>query len=465
MLSTISFAQVAVYVSNSNINLNSSETRSVEVTVNNAGSSDKFSFRVFPPFAPSGNGQITTDMDKTTAVIDSHQNATFELTFSASACIADYSTNVFTVTASSILNPDTQGNASIQVTTVRRFPVCISKVTLSNDTLIPQQTMTITTQIENPSDVASTPFNLIINIKNSSDALVFDPVINPIDIIQSKSTKTVSNTFTIPQSIGYGRFNVELILQNTQTRELSTQTVSFVVQQFEKPMVQKTVNYGLLTQDVFLNVRNDGNSAVNASTSETIPLFMKTFVSLVNKPATEQNVGNNVIYTWLFFNLQPGEERTIEYQINLWQIVLLAVLIIVAVAYAFSYVFTIRIVKQHRLFGPVAGSKEVVITLEVKNRTRHMIRDVYVRDFLPSFATVVERFETVKPLVRKVTGGTEIIWKFDSLRSMDERVLTYRIKPNMEILGEIKLPRAIIRYSDRKQQLQKVLSKNISIKV
>jgi len=464
LFSSISLAQISVYVSNSNVVVNSSESKTVDIIVQNTGLADKFSLRVFPPFIESGSGQVTTNLDKTTATIASNQNATFELTFSAQACVADYVTNIFTVTASSILNPNIQANESIKVTTIRRFPVCISKVTLSNDTLIPGQTLTITTQIDNPSDIASTAFHLITNIKNRS-GLVVKNFQDSIDIIQSKSSKTITNNYQVPQQIGYGRFDLELILQNTLNREVSGNTFAFVVQQFENPTAQKTVKFGILTQDIFLKIRNDGNSVVNASTSETIPFFLKSFINIVDKPDSEQTVGNNVVYTWFFYNLQPGEERTIKYQINMWQIILIAVFIIIAVAYAFSYVFTIRIIKKHRLFGPVAGTKEITITLEVRNRTRHTLHDVYVRDFLPTFGTVVDKFETVKPVVRKVPGGTEVIWKFDSLRSMDERVLTYRIKPTMEILGEIKLPKAMIRYSDNKKQIKKVISKSISIKV
>jgi hypothetical protein len=445
--------------------LNSSESKTIDINVQNKGPSDRFSLRVFPPFVTSGNGQVTTNLDKTTALIDSNTNASFELTFAAQPCVADYTTNIFTVTASSIINPNVKSNESIKITTIRRFPVCISKVSLSNDTLIPGQSLIITTEINNPSDVVSTSFDLITDIKNSAGRIVFPLTTNHIDIIQAKSSKVITNSYQIPQQIGYGRFNIELILQNTQNREVSTEVLSFIIQQFEKPATQKTVKFGILTQDIFLKVRNDGNSAVNATTSETIPLFMNTFINLVDKPDSEQTTENNVIYTWIFYNLQPGEERTIKYQINLWQIILLAVLIIIAVAYAFTYVFTIRITKRHRLFVPVAGSKEIAITLEVKNRTRHTLRDVYVRDFLPAFATVVDRFETVKPMVRKVPDGTEIIWKFDSLRSMDERVLTYRIKPTMEILGEIKLPRASMRYADKKKELKRVISKSVSINV
>jgi len=429
------------------------------------GPPDTFSFRIFPPFAQSGDGKVTATLDKTSAYIGSNKNETFQITFSAQACVADYVANLFTVTAASIANPSDQGNTSVKITTLRKFPVCISKVTLSNDTLIPGQTLSVVTEVSNPSDVASTPFDLVINVRNSNNTIVYPPATSHLDIIQAKSSKTVTNSIQIVQQLGYGRFQVELVLQNSQRTEVSNQVLSFVVQQFEKLTAQKNVKFGLLTQDIFLKVRNEGNSVANASTSETIPAFMKTFVTFVNQPDSEQPEGNNIVYTWLFYNLQPAEERIIEYQINLWQIVLLAVIIIIAVAYAFTYVFTIRIVKRHKLFGPVAGTKEIAVTLEVRNRTRHTLHNVYVRDFLPSFAIVVEKFETIKPIVRKVSNGTEIIWKFDTLRSMDERILTYRLKPTMEILGEIRLPRASISYTDNKKQIRKIVSKSISIKV
>lgn len=464
LFSSISLAKVSMYVNNSNFIINSSSTQTVEITVQNTGAQDRFSVRVFPPFIQSGNGQVTASLDKSVAVIDQNQNATFELTFSAQPCVADYVSNIFTATASSLTNANDQSNASIQVTTLRSFPVCIARSQLSNDILVPGQKLTVTVAIDNPSDLASSSFDLTTNIRNSSGLVTLPPSTNHVDIIQPHSTKIITNSFTIPQTIGYGRFSVELVLQSAQTGQ-SSETLSFVVQQFENPITQKNIQYGLLTENIFLKIRNDGNSVVNATTSEIIPTFMRSFVSFVDKPDAEQTVGNNFVYTWIFYNLQPGEEKTVEYQINLWQMVLLGVIVVIAVAYAFTYVFTIRIIKKHRLFGPLAGTKEILITLEARNRTAHPIHDVYVRDFLPAFATVVEKFETVKPTVRKALGGTELVWKLGTLRSMDERVLTYRIKPTMQILGEIKLPKAIIGYSGRNKELKKTVSKSVSIKV
>jgi hypothetical protein len=102
--------------------------------------------------------------------------------------------------------------------------------------------------------------------------------------------------------------------------------------------------------------------------------------------------------------------------------------------------------------------------LEIRNRTRNEIRDVLVRDFVPAVAMVVERFDTLRPMLRKVAGGTEVVWKIDSLGPGDERVLTYRIKPVVDIVGVLKLPKAYVRFLDRKKEVKRFLSKGVYIK-
>jgi rRNA processing protein Gar1 len=87
-----------------------------------------------------------------------------------------------------------------------------------------------------------------------------------------------------------------------------------------------------------------------------------------------------------------------------------------------------------------------------------------VRDFVPAVATVVERFDTLRPTLRKVTGGTELIWTLDSLRSGEERVLNYRIRPVVDIIGTLKLPVAYVKYLDKKKEVNKAVSKVAYIK-
>ena len=121
--------------------------------------------------------------------------------------------------------------------------------------------------------------------------------------------------------------------------------------------------------------------------------------------------------------------------------------------------------KSYKKFATVTGAKEIQIMLEVRNRTRHILKDAVVRDYLPASAQVIDRFDTLRPIVRKTLGGTELSWKFETLKPHEERIITYRIKPSMEIVGEIRLPTANIRYMDHNREYRKTVSKHLLIKV
>jgi len=93
------------------------------------------------------------------------------------------------------------------------------------------------------------------------------------------------------------------------------------------------------------------------------------------------------------------------------------------------------------------------------------MKDVLIRDYLPASAHLIERYDTLRPIVKKVVGGAELSWKFDALRPHEERIITYRIKPVMEIVGEIRLPKANIRYMDHNKEYRKSVSKHLLVKV
>jgi hypothetical protein len=100
----------------------------------------------------------------------------------------------------------------------------------------------------------------------------------------------------------------------------------------------------------------------------------------------------------------------------------------------------------------------------VRNKTSHEIRDVEVRDFIPSIARVVEKFDTLKPRIKSTEGGTELRWSFDSLKARDERVLTYKIRPVVDVVGNLNLPHAHVKYSDRKKVKRMLASKSLAVK-
>jgi hypothetical protein len=72
---------------------------------------------------------------------------------------------------------------------------------------------------------------------------------------------------------------------------------------------------------------------------------------------------------------------------------------------------------------------------------------------------VVKEFDTLKPEVKVTQTGTTLIWKIDKLRPKEDRVLTYRIKPVMNLEGKVKLPKAYFSYKLGKIVISRVAEK------
>jgi hypothetical protein len=113
--------------------------------------------------------------------------------------------------------------------------------------------------------------------------------------------------------------------------------------------------------------------------------------------------------------------------------------------------------------GFLAKEEEVTISLHVKNKSRKLLNSVTVKDFVPAIATVIKEFGTIEPTIKMKPTGTELTWQVKDIRPREERVLTYKIKPVIEILGSLKLPKAHLVYETKKGRIKRALSKTITI--
>ena len=96
---------------------------------------------------------------------------------------------------------------------------------------------------------------------------------------------------------------------------------------------------------------------------------------------------------------------------------------------------------------------EVKITLELKNHSKKPVKDVVVTDLVPSIANIDKGLElgTLKPQEMKQTkSGTKVVWSLAELDGHEQRLITYKIKAKLNILGTFSLPRATIEFKRKK---------------
>jgi len=103
------------------------------------------------------------------------------------------------------------------------------------------------------------------------------------------------------------------------------------------------------------------------------------------------------------------------------------------------------------------------IALEIKNPfSRKNLRNVIIRDWVSPLAKVIhQEFDSLKPIIRRTEAGTELIWKLGDLIGKEERIITYKLQSFVE--GQLKMPRAYLRYRDDSGKGSKVFSKGVVV--
>ncbi|MBI2135869.1 hypothetical protein HYU06_02245 [Candidatus Woesearchaeota archaeon] len=97
------------------------------------------------------------------------------------------------------------------------------------------------------------------------------------------------------------------------------------------------------------------------------------------------------------------------------------------------------------------GITEVKISVSIKNNSNITFDNLTVTDTVPSIASVVQDsgFGPVKPnkiLTSKKTGNVLVKWELESLGPGEDKILSYKIKPKLSILGSFDLQAATVRY-------------------
>jgi hypothetical protein len=465
VLNGCSAEEVSLSLSTKILTIYTGESASVELSLkNNQAFSDTFSLSIFPPYYQG----IVPSLEKYSITLGPYETQTLKIYFEIPEC-AEETSSSFAITAISRKNENVSDSENLILETIRRFGVCIYEAKLNKQKFNPGETLTIEVLLKNPSESLSQPLNLQTNVLLGEEIVKrFDDY---IETIEGKTTKTIIHTFEIGKYQTPGFYMVEILLKdkfgtvvNQKKLQFNVVTINASNQPNYLPIV-KTVKSGLLVQTIEISVKNEGNVPTSSFyLSEAIPTFMKVFFFPKKEPDLEETKENRIVYSWLVPSLNPGGSYIITYEISTWNAVLIAIVLIVIVVYSFASIFSISIEKKHRIIGPITKEREITIMLEVKNRTRHEIKDVIVRDFVPGIATVVEKFDTLRPTLRKIANGTEIVWKINSLAPGDERVLTYRIKPIVDVVGTLKLPKAYLKFMDKKKEVKKILSKSAYIK-
>ncbi|MBD3203427.1 hypothetical protein GF327_03975 [Candidatus Woesearchaeota archaeon] len=259
--------------------------------------------------------------------------------------------------------------------------------------------------------------------------------------------------------------DISIVYQNETINEVSKDISviaysDFIEQEDEKKSFFKSVKD--ITLENKGNYEKSGVKKIQAGLFES--LFLKT-----TPEAEKKYEDGNVYYTWVL-SLEPEQEFKITLVTNYRLVIYL--LIIVILLFIFYYISRSPVISKKEILvigSTSAGISEMKILIYIKNRTSDIVNNVTVSDKLPSIADLVKEsyLGTLEPskILRHDKRGTIVKWEMNSLEPFEERVIAYRIKSKLNIVGGISLPPVKIKFDTSKGRERIVFSNKCELRI
>lgn len=357
------------------------------------------------------------------------------------------------------LNSNITESKEIYLDVVRGSDIFIYDIELEKQTFRPGDTVMIRPTLSNlnKNDALEVLVSTQI-LKNNLIVQNFDESIK----IEPMSSKKLTYSFSVKNTNEPGEYEIQVAAKNTLNKILDERKTTFNIEAIHKIDEEKETKNSILYSDVTIKITNNGNSIEkNFYVTESMPSVSKNFFYPEIEPTSQEEKENRIVYKWVINELDPGQTITIKYQLRFTSVVIISCILIIAIVWVVWLFFRPTLKKNY--IGALAEKQQITISLNLKNKGRKILNNVIVKDIVPPLASVIKKFETLEPKISITPNGTQLTWDIKQLKPKEERIITYKIKPVIEITGGFKLPKAFFMFETKKGKKRKILSKTITI--
>lgn len=334
--------------------------------------------------------------------------------------------------------PVTIGIKSTSVLINGYVPTVLATTSVTPEKIDPRENAVIRIALSNQNVINYT--NLTIKLESK---LFKDEVYTPLGPKEDKTIELTKklNPMTVPQhdNIVIAIFKDERLIVNPTVKEIEIAEY-YVQEEIPKEESFLKIKKGV---EVFSN-NPDHKGTIKIETTPLKNLFTTT------QPRAEIVKENKKYY--LLWDVQLDQNRTFKvYTIENYRPIIVIITMVIAVL-SLYFLFRSPIVVRKSIAnvglseGGVSGAKVVV---RVKNRSSKQIANIEVMDYIPHIAHIEKDLSigSMQPhaFLTHPKKGVVIKWAIESLEAGDERVLSYRMRSRLSILGEFNLPAASAR--------------------
>lgn len=337
--------------------------------------------------------------------------------------------------------------------TVGEYLAAVSRLLEFPSEVDPRDDLTITVNLNNR------------NARNISDFTVF----------------VESDVFTVSETTSLGpleskRLEFDVELPDDLEPQTFTMTTSFradgrllrerfyddvEIIAYESIAVEESKTSGFFRNTRTYTYVNDGNAAGTAIGSAPVNAFSRVFSAVrIDDDRTSKTIVANATGTYLTWSvpLGVGESSEVDVTANYSLLFWLAIIALAGVLVWVLMRSPISVRKDAVVVGVSEGGiSEIRVVVHIKNLSPRRFINIAVIDSIPKIAEYVPDKEENMHTLRVYTNqreGSIVKWSLETLERYEERILTYRIRSKLSIVGGINLPRTLARFTDDSGQEQ-----------
>lgn len=248
------------------------------------------------------------------------------------------------------------------------------------------------------------------------------------------------------QKPGTYAVDVKLVYKN---ETISQVTKQLLVKEYSDLQIEQTTTKGLFSTKEKISLYNDGNNDAVKLVKVKKNMFQKIFTTTSAKYVSLKEDGTSYL-TWNI-PLAPRESYTLTVTTNYMSLVLFILLIIILIISYYIFRSPVVLFKRAKIISASEhGVTDVKVRLHIKNRSGRTIRNIKIIDKYPKLVTLEEETSlgVLKPT--KLLSGDKIhnllTWNLEVLDPYEERLIVYKLKSGLNIVGNVSLPAAKIKF-------------------
>lgn len=248
------------------------------------------------------------------------------------------------------------------------------------------------------------------------------------------------------QKPGVYTVSVKLLHNN---RTISQSNKQLIINAYNDVRIEQTKTKGLFHTQEKIVLYNDGNADIMKAVKIEKNYFQRLFTKSSLKFEKFEDKGKS----YILWNvpLKPRETVVIETKTDYTSLVIFIVLLMILVISYYVFRSPVVMFKSAKIVSSTEhGVTDVKVKLHVKNRSGKTIRNIKIIDKYPKLMMLKDEsvLGSLKPT--KLLSGDKtynlLTWDIEMLDPYEERLIVYKLKSELNIVGNISLPASKIKF-------------------